>query len=178
MPLEENPYIVPHLKALIIGWKFWTRQKCGSIVSLWNALLKISILLHNMASGYENLSLAIFWVSMKKLKMTSKFHLLETASTIFQCHNILEFHPFLSFWQKVWDTVLSSISLSEAILGQKMDSKAPCANFFPKRIIQKNFSSIFQLWAKMIAAPPGSRTHIKKTILAAKSGIFKGIKNI
>ena len=42
----------------------------------------------------------------------------------------------------------------------------------------KNFSSKFQLWEKMIAAPPGSRTHIIKTILAAKLGIFKGIKNM
>ena len=49
MPLEENLYIVPHLKALISGQKFWVGQKCGSTISLWNTLMKISILLHKMA---------------------------------------------------------------------------------------------------------------------------------
>ena len=33
MPLEENPYIVPHLKALISGQKFWGGQRCGSTLS-------------------------------------------------------------------------------------------------------------------------------------------------
>ena len=49
MPLEENLYIVPQLKALIRGQKFWGGQKCGSTISLWNTLMKISILLHKMA---------------------------------------------------------------------------------------------------------------------------------
>ena len=49
MLLEENPFIVPHLKALISGQKLWGGQWCGSILSLWNALLKISILLHKVA---------------------------------------------------------------------------------------------------------------------------------
>ena len=57
MPLEENPYIVPHLKALIRCQKLWGGQRCGSTLSLWNALLKISILLHKMA--YKVLSLAV-----------------------------------------------------------------------------------------------------------------------
>ena len=30
----------------------------------------------------------------------------------------------------------------------------------------------------MIAAPPGSQTHIENAILAVKSGIVKGIKNM
>ena len=34
MPLEENPYIAPNLKALISGQKFWGGQRCGSIISL------------------------------------------------------------------------------------------------------------------------------------------------
>ena len=34
MPLEENPYIVPHLKALISGKNFWVGQRCGSTLSL------------------------------------------------------------------------------------------------------------------------------------------------
>ena len=59
MPLEENPYIVPHLKALISGEKFRDEQRCGSTLSLWNAFLKISILLHKMASGYKVLSFAV-----------------------------------------------------------------------------------------------------------------------
>ena len=46
MPLEENPYTVPHLKALNSGQNLWGGQRCGSTLSLWNALLKISILLH------------------------------------------------------------------------------------------------------------------------------------
>ena len=46
MPLEENPYIVPHLKTFISGqWaEVWQYSR------LVNALLKISILLDNMAS--------------------------------------------------------------------------------------------------------------------------------
>ena len=42
----------------------------------------------------------------------------------------------------------------------------------------KNFSSKFQLWAKMIAAPPGSRTQIKKISRETSSGMFKGTKNM
>ena len=49
MPLEENPFIVHHLKALVRGQKFWGGQKCGSTISLWNSLMEISILLHKMA---------------------------------------------------------------------------------------------------------------------------------
>ena len=59
MPLEENPYIAPHFKALISCQKFGGLQRCGRTLSLWNALLKISILLHKMASGYKVLSLAV-----------------------------------------------------------------------------------------------------------------------
>ena len=42
----------------------------------------------------------------------------------------------------------------------------------------KNFSSKFQLWAKMIAAPPGSQTRIKKISWKTISGMFKGTKNM
>ena len=58
IPLKESPYIVPHLKAFIIWSKFWDGQRCGSTLSLWNPLLKISILLHKMDSGYKALSLS------------------------------------------------------------------------------------------------------------------------
>ena len=34
MSLEENPYIVPHLKATISDQKFWSEQRCGSTLSL------------------------------------------------------------------------------------------------------------------------------------------------
>ena len=34
MPLEENPYIAPHLKALISGKKFWGGERYGSTLSL------------------------------------------------------------------------------------------------------------------------------------------------
>ena len=34
MPFEENPYIVPHLKALISSKKILGGQRCGSILSL------------------------------------------------------------------------------------------------------------------------------------------------
>ena len=30
MPLEENPYTVPHLKELKSGQKLWGGQSCGS----------------------------------------------------------------------------------------------------------------------------------------------------
>ena len=59
MPLEENPYIVPQLKALISGQNFWGGQRCGSTLSLQNSLLKITILLHNMASDYFHLLLFV-----------------------------------------------------------------------------------------------------------------------
>ena len=49
MPLEENPYVVPHLKALISGQRFLVRQRCGSTLQFWNVLLKISILLLKIA---------------------------------------------------------------------------------------------------------------------------------
>ena len=56
MSLEEDLCIVPHLKAPISGQKLWGKQ---AEVSFWNAILKISILLYKMASGYEVLSLAV-----------------------------------------------------------------------------------------------------------------------
>ena len=59
MPLEENPYTVPHLKAFNSGQKLWGLQRCGSTLSLSNALLKISILLHKMASGWFILMFAV-----------------------------------------------------------------------------------------------------------------------
>ena len=34
MPLEENPYTVPFLKALNTGQKLWGGQSCGSTLSL------------------------------------------------------------------------------------------------------------------------------------------------
>ena len=34
MPLEENPYEVPHLKALNSGQKLWGGQSCGSTLSM------------------------------------------------------------------------------------------------------------------------------------------------
>ena len=34
MPLEENFYTVPHLKALNSGQKLWGRKRCGSTLSL------------------------------------------------------------------------------------------------------------------------------------------------
>ena len=59
MSLEGNPFVVPHFKALISCQKFWVRQRCGSILRFWNALFKISILLHNMASDWFILSTAV-----------------------------------------------------------------------------------------------------------------------
>ena len=60
IPLEENPHIVPHLKALISGQKFWGGQSCGRSLSLGNTLLKISILLHKVASDWFHLILAVY----------------------------------------------------------------------------------------------------------------------
>ena len=60
MALEQNPYLVPHLKALISGQKFWGGQSCGRSLSLGNTLLKISILLHKMASDRFHMILAVF----------------------------------------------------------------------------------------------------------------------
>ena len=59
MPIEENPYIVSHLKALISGQKFWGWQRCGSTQRLSNTLLKISSLLHMEASDWFILSTAV-----------------------------------------------------------------------------------------------------------------------
>ena len=59
MPLEKNPYIVPHFKALISCQNYWDVQRCGSALSLRNALVKISILLHKMASDWFILSTAV-----------------------------------------------------------------------------------------------------------------------
>ena len=61
MPLEENPFIVPHFKALISCQNYWGVQRCGSTLSLRNALVEISILLHMMASDWFILSTAVFY---------------------------------------------------------------------------------------------------------------------
>ena len=59
MPLEENPKTVPHLNALISGKKFWGRQRCDSSLSVLNALLKISILLHQMPNVCRLLKITV-----------------------------------------------------------------------------------------------------------------------
>ena len=59
MPIEENPYIVPNFKALNSGQKFWVGQRCISTLSLWIALVKISILLHKMANKCKILHLIV-----------------------------------------------------------------------------------------------------------------------
>ena len=56
---------VPDFNALISGQKFLGGLRCGSTLSLWNALLKISILLHNMASDHNQSFIAIQTCSMK-----------------------------------------------------------------------------------------------------------------
>ena len=57
--LEGNPFVVSHFKALISCQKFWGGQRCGSTLTLWNTILKISILLHNMASDYNQSFIAV-----------------------------------------------------------------------------------------------------------------------
>ena len=68
MPLEGNPYVVPHLKALISGIKIWDGQRFGSTLSLLNPLLKISILLHKMASVRFDLTetVSVFSIFLKE----------------------------------------------------------------------------------------------------------------
>ena len=50
--------------------------------------------------------------------------------------------------------------------------------FYIKVMSIKNFSSKFQLWAKMIAAPPGVQTVTAKKGLSAISRIVIGMKNM
>ena len=59
MSLERDPFIVPHFKALISCQNFLGGQGCGSTLSLCNALLKISILLHKMANECKVLHLIV-----------------------------------------------------------------------------------------------------------------------
>ena len=57
MALKENPYIVPHLIALISGFLGWA--DVWQFSKLVNALMKISILLHKIASDWFILSTAV-----------------------------------------------------------------------------------------------------------------------
>ena len=57
MHLEENPYTVPHLKALNSGQKLWGRQRWGSTIRL-----KISILLHISRSQRFILNAFVYFV--------------------------------------------------------------------------------------------------------------------
>ena len=50
--------------------------------------------------------------------------------------------------------------------------------FYIKLISIKNFSLKFQLWAKIIAAPPGVQTVTGKKVLVAISGMVIGMKNM
>ena len=66
----------------------------------------------------------------------------------------------------------------DSFLGKRW-TKLPMEQiFFIKGMPKKKFSLKFQLWAKIIAAPPGSQTRIKKISLETSSGMFKGSKNI
>ena len=58
-------------------------------------------------------------------------------------------------------------------------TKSLATNDFIFRLLkrQKFFKLLGQL-QKMIAELPGSQTPIKNTMLAAESGMFKGIRNI
>ena len=69
MPLEENPYIVPHLKAIISDQIFWGGQRCGSTLSLWNAFLKISILLHKIAFQPFWMPVSVYGFSSRGIRM-------------------------------------------------------------------------------------------------------------
>ena len=60
MPLEEKPYTVLQLKALNSVQKLRGWQSCGSTLSMWNALLKISILLHKMRIVCKHLKMVVF----------------------------------------------------------------------------------------------------------------------
>ena len=49
MPLEDNPYIVPHLKGFISGQNISGRQERGSMDSIHHVMLKSGHLLHKIA---------------------------------------------------------------------------------------------------------------------------------
>ena len=85
---------------------------------------------------------------------------------------------FQSFSRHQYNFWIWVFGPSKHFLGKKWLSTPVEMILSIKRLSTKNFSSKFQLWVKMNAAPPGSQTQIKKISRKTSSGMFKGTKNM
>ena len=134
MPLEENSYIVPHLKAPNSGQKL---SGCGSALSLWNALLKISILLHYMASDYNRLFIAVSiwnsktlnnnhmlkarWSTKHNIKTLNKEQILEHFKKYLRCLDYFRLDRHQYFLLKYKIDILLWVKVM--LFDSKMDSR-------------------------------------------------------
>ena len=82
---------------------------------------------------------------------------------------------FQSFSRHQYNFWIWVFGPSKYFLGKKWLPTPVEMIFYINGSSTKNFSSKFQLWAKMI---PGSRTRIKKISVETSSGMFKGTKNM
>ena len=85
---------------------------------------------------------------------------------------------FQSFSKHQYNFWIWAFGPSKRVLGKKWLPTPVKMIFEINGLSTKNFSSKFQLWAKMIAAPPGSQTWIKKNSIKTSLGMFKGTKKM
>ena len=91
----------------------------------------------------------------------------------------MNFQAILSpFSGNPWDFWFWVSSTFEHFFGQKIIFTPLEPIFYIKWMFKQIFSLKFQLWAKMIAAPPGVQTVTGKKALAAISGMVIGMKNM
>ena len=133
-----------------------------------------------MLRSAKNPNLKISWMPQKRTKNGLKIYWI-SKKLLWLYLNTLKlknFVHFKTFYKILTKFLLWFLNHFDSLLGKKWTQLPLERIIFHWGMSKKNFSSKFQLWAKMIAAPPGSRTRIKNTIVAAKSGMFKGIKNM
>ena len=135
-----------------------------------------------MLRSAKNPNLKISWMPQKRTKNGLKIYwiskkLLWLYLNTLKLKNFIHFNTFYKILTNFLLWFFGPFWLISGGRGE-MDLTTPRANYFQKRNVQKNFSSKFQLWAKMITAPPGVQTITIKKLLMANSGMVIGMKNM
>ena len=134
-----------------------------------------------MLRNAKNPNLKISWMPPKRTKNGLKIYWI-SKKLLWLYLNTLKlknFVHFKTFYKILTKFLLWFLDHFDSFLGKRW-TKLPMEQiFFIKGMPKKKFSLKFQLWAKIIAAPPGVQTVTRKKVLAAISGmVIVGMKNM
>ena len=133
-----------------------------------------------MLRSAKNPNLRISWMPQKRTKNGLKIYWI-SKKLLWLYLNTLKlknFVHFKTFYKILTKFLLWFLNHFDSLLGKKWTHLPLVRIIFNWGMSKKNFSSKFQLWTKMIAAPPGSWTRIKKISRKTSSGMFKGTKSM